>query len=434
MTSFVEGSGVHAFLGRDPGNASRAWRRRTGIARIRGGAPGSRAGEGRTALSEAPDAPGGREGPPLSYCRRMTSAVLALLFGSAVALVGLVPWAALQYRRRGVLGIGNAVLAFAAVVYALALVTYTLLPLPDEATVAAACRTGSGPQLRLFAFVGDIAKEGGIDGPRALLTNPASAQVLLNVVFFVPLGMLVRHLALRGRLVAGLIGGTVVGFAVSLLIEVTQLTGDWFLYPCAYRLFDVDDLLANTAGALLGTLLSPVLLLFTRRTEGAVPELARPVTIRRRAFGMFCDVLALSLITGALVSITGVGLVLAGVDTRSSPGDVVLGALPFVAPLLQLVIVLRSGRTLGETVVRLRPEPRPLLWQRLVRWAAGSGGWSTLLAVEGGFWSLLAFVLAAAAMIGLVATRGRRGTANALARLDVVDERAEAPSAIRKTD
>lgn len=130
-------------------------------------------------------------------------------------------------------------------------------PLPDEATVAAACRAGSGPQLRLFAFVGDIAKEGGIDGPRALLTNPASAQVLLNVVFFVPLGMLVRHLALRGRLVAGLIGGTVVGFAVSLLIEVTQLTGDWFLYPCAYRLFDVDDLLANTVGALLGALLSP---------------------------------------------------------------------------------------------------------------------------------------------------------------------------------
>ena len=64
-------------------------------------------------------------------------AVVALLGGSALAIVGLVPWAALQYRRRGELGLGPAVLAFLTVVYALALVTYTLLPLPLRTSVRA---------------------------------------------------------------------------------------------------------------------------------------------------------------------------------------------------------------------------------------------------------------------------------------------------------
>lgn len=40
------------------------------------------------------------------------------------------------------------------------------------------------------------------------------------------------------------------GFAVSLFVEFTQLTGNWFLYPCPCRLFDVDDLIASTVGAL----------------------------------------------------------------------------------------------------------------------------------------------------------------------------------------
>ncbi|RPE76793.1 RDD family protein [Curtobacterium sp. PhB137] len=353
-----------------------------------------------------------------------TPAVIALLVGSAIAIAGLVPWAALQYRRRGTLGVGNAVLAFATVVYGLALVTYTLLPLPDTSEVAAICRAASGPQLTPFAFVGDIAKEGGLSGPRSLLANPAAAQVVFNVILFVPLGMLVRHVFLHGRFLAGVVVGTVAGLLVSLLIECTQLTGDWFLYPCSYRLFDVDDLLANTTGALVGTLVSPVLWVLVRHRGEPSSDLPRRVTIWRRGFGMFCDLLAMVLTSGALVSITSLSFALAGQDLNSTLAKVLLATFPFVAPAIQLIVVLASGRTLGEAVVRLRPEPRPTAWQRLVRWAAGSGGWATASAAALPFTGLLAFALAVAAVIGLFATRGRRGFANVLARVDVVDERA----------
>lgn len=95
-------------------------------------------------------------------------------------------------------------------------------------------------------MLGDIA-DNGLGGPAVLLRNLAVQQLVLNVVLFVPLGMLVRHLGSRT-----VVETTAIGLGVSLLLELTQLTGVWFAFPCAYRLFDVDDLIINTLGALLG--------------------------------------------------------------------------------------------------------------------------------------------------------------------------------------
>lgn len=349
--------------------------------------------------------------------------VIAFVAGTALAVAALVPWAALQYRRHGSLGFRRSVLAFATLVYSLALVTYTLLPLPDD--VSALC-PGPSPQLVPFTFLQDIAKEGGVSGPRSLLSNPAAAQVLFNVILFMPLGALVRHAVLRHRWFAGMVLGTAVGFVVSLLIECTQLTGDWFLYPCAYRLFDVDDLLANTTGALLGTLAAPLIALLAgsdRRSDVSAP---RPVTLLRRGFGMLADLLAIVFTGGLLTSGTAIALALLEVDERSGLAVVLLSVCALVAPVGQLVIVVATGRTLGEHVVRLRPVPRAGIGRRLVRWALGSGGWSFASAVTFPFSGLVAFVLAVAALVGLVATRDRRGFANAVAGLGVEDDRTTA--------
>ena len=43
-----------------------------------------------------------------------------------------------------------------------------------------------------------------------------------------------------------------IGFLVTLSFETTQLTGLWGLYEHPYRLFDVDDLMLNTLGAMIG--------------------------------------------------------------------------------------------------------------------------------------------------------------------------------------
>lgn len=122
------------------------------------------------------------------------------------------------------------------------------------------------PQLRLGCSIDDIRQQCGLDGPAGLLTNPAALPVALNVALFVPLRAFVRHLSHRGRY-SGMALVAVVGLATSLLLEPTQLTGIWRTFDCSYRLFTVDDLLANTAGALLGALIAPLL----RRVPGRRP-------------------------------------------------------------------------------------------------------------------------------------------------------------------
>lgn len=60
---------------------------------------------------------------------------------------------------------------------------------------------------------------------------------------------------------------TAIGLTGSLLIETTQLTGFWGYFPCAYRIFDVDDLMTNTTGALLGATLAAIWIAVRRRPE-----------------------------------------------------------------------------------------------------------------------------------------------------------------------
>ena len=43
-----------------------------------------------------------------------------------------------------------------------------------------------------------------------------------------------------------------ISFAFTAFIEIGQLTGLFFMFKGSYRLFDVDDLMCNTLGALVG--------------------------------------------------------------------------------------------------------------------------------------------------------------------------------------
>lgn len=61
-----------------------------------------------------------------------------------------------------------------------------------------------------------------------------------------------------------------VGLALSGLVELTQLTGVFGLFPCPYREFDVDDLILNVAGVWGGYVIARALQRrFSRRSQGA---------------------------------------------------------------------------------------------------------------------------------------------------------------------
>ncbi|MET1008012.1 MAG: VanZ family protein [Propionibacteriaceae bacterium] len=343
-------------------------------------------------------------------------AVIAISGGLLLAFVLFVPFVAVQYRRRGVLGFGPVVLGVGLLIYALALVSYTLLPLPHITDNFCSVHRAT-PQLHLLQFVRDIKRDdsGGLAG---LPSDPAVLQFVFNIVLFVPFGMFARHLFRRGVAVS-----TLLGLAASLVIELTQLTGDWFLFPCAYRLFDVDDLLANSTGALIGALIAPVLRLVPGQ-QGGDPGEPRPITARRRLLGMLCD-WAVGAGAGSFLSIVYRVIVAeGGLDVSPGVDATVLALLNRVVPsVLFLVLLAVAGRTVGEMVVRLRPRRPPDARGVLWRWAVGIGGYLLLQAPTTGGPHLLAAALAVVSVVMVVRSRGHRGLAYQVSRWELADDR-----------
>lgn len=334
-----------------------------------------------------------------------TNALIAVALGTLVAIVLLIPVAAVQYRLDGRLGPGDLAVLLSGAVYGLALWTYTLLPLPPAGDYD--CQ---GRQLEPLGSVRAI----DLDAPAALLREPAFLQIVLNVLLFVPLGYYVRQILERGVVVAALLG-----LGVSLLIETTQLTGVWSIYDCAYRLFDVDDLTVNTLGALGGSLLSA---LFVRRREAPVPLPTR-ISFGRRVVGLVCDALFI-VILGSVIALSYRAFATYG----PGPSDRELQSLlQFGIPfLVQAASVLVAGRTIGEQVISVRAvarRPRLVLVSRAVKLTAGVGPllWLSLL----GGWFAVA-VLPAYCLVTLVAAwrsgadANHRGLSHELAGLDLV--------------
>ena len=145
----------------------------------------------------------------------------------------------------------------------------------------------------------------------------------------------------------------------------------WNLYDCAYRLFDVDDLVVNTLGATVGSLLS---LLLVRRRQ---PDVVMPthVSLGRRLVGFVCDVLFIAML-GAGAALAYRGLFFADLlGGRADPDTQALlqWAVPFAAEALMVLV---AGRTVGELVVSVRAVARRPAWtfpSRVVKLATGVG-------------------------------------------------------------
>ncbi len=348
-----------------------------------------------------------------------TNALVALVLGSAVAVLLFIPVAAVQYRRDGRLGPGDLAVLGGAAIYGVALWTYTLLRLPDVGDYA--CLHA---QTRLMAFADDIRRAAeragyaGLGTPAELLRNRAFLQVVLNVALFLPFGPFVRLITHRGVLVA-----TGLGFAVSLLIEVTQLTGVWGAYPCAYRLFDVDDLLTNTLGAFLGAAVTyPYAARRRRRLGTARRALPTRVTAGRRLAASLSDVLFVVL-CGTAAAALWRGYLVFVQDQSPATDSMPMVALRAGVPLLvEGLLVLKGGRTLGELVCDLRTSPASYS-RRVVKLLSGVGPLVVLAIVTVPAAQATLVVLAVGSVSGAFLTRGHRGLSNAVARLRLeIDE------------
>lgn len=160
-----------------------------------------------------------------------------------LTLIGLT----LTHRRAGTTPTARTYLyTLTAAIYTTGLIAYTFLPLEPPSTFTCANATRYYPRFFLGWSWSFALRDAGGNWLDAL-TSMYVLQILLNIALFIPLGLLLRH-----RKNISFTAALYISFGVSLTIELTQLTGLWGLYGCSVRTFDVEDLLANTVGGVLG--------------------------------------------------------------------------------------------------------------------------------------------------------------------------------------
>lgn len=175
----------------------------------------------------------------------LRAAYIALQIGPFVALVFALPYTVYGYVRTKNVDVWRCTYLYTFCLYFLCAYFVTWLPLPTAKTLENLKPMSEFIQLVPFQSFMDIERE-------TLLRD--LAIILFNVAMTMPLGYFLReffHVSLKKAVLAG--------FLTSLLYEITQLTGLFFIYPRAYRIFDIDDLIINTLGAYLGYVIAPLI-------------------------------------------------------------------------------------------------------------------------------------------------------------------------------
>jgi putative membrane protein len=220
-----------------------------------------------------------------------------ILFPFVVAIFTL-PYIAYNYHKYGSVISLKVVIVYSFIFYILCMYCLVILPLPSPEK--AATLHSHKMQLEPFLFIKDILQRSDIikDQPRTWLSvvlNKAFLVNILNLFLALPFGMYLRYYFKRS-----FIETLVLSFLLSLFFEITQLTGLYFAYSGSYRLFDVDDLIVNTSGGVLGFLLMGTFMKFLPSRD-ELDEISykkgMEVSLTRRFISFFFDMAFIAFLT-----------------------------------------------------------------------------------------------------------------------------------------
>lgn len=221
----------------------------------------------------------GALGPFLSsFSESFAAAVIMWPF---LSFLFTMPILAFLYHRDGKLRFGSAAAAYCSVLYLAGLACFTLYPLPTG-DAGPGITYGIPPQFNPLNFIFDIMK----DGWKAVF------QTLFNVMLFMPLGFIAGRF-LRMKLPATII----LALVATCLIETAQLTGLFGIYPYAYRTFEVDDIIFNTLGGVLGWFCAKLFARVLPQAQIGAPKITHDPGLLRRVVALWIDLVLISLAT-----------------------------------------------------------------------------------------------------------------------------------------
>lgn len=228
----------------------------------------------------------------VSYWETARTGFLAFV---GTGLLVLVPLVSLHYYRFGRVEPRRAFVLYGLLLYGLVALALIFLPFPSSQVCQGEQMLSTVP-FQWWTDMNNNLAANGRSGIAAMVTSQAFLQQLFNVALFVPLGVVLRKAYGKGAFAV-----VAIGLGLSLAVEVVQYTGNLGYYPCPYRIADVDDLVSNTFGALLGWMVAPAALVVPRvpaPDDSTAP--AGTVTVPRRLLGLVAE-LVLVIVIAKLV-------------------------------------------------------------------------------------------------------------------------------------
>lgn len=155
----------------------------------------------------------------------------------------------MQYHKYGSINSFRALIIYSFILYMLTLYFLIILPLPNINDVV--YKPGM-IKLIPFTFIVDFIKEtslviGDASTYIKALCEPCFYTVIFNLFMTIPFGIYLRY-----YFRCDLKKTIKYTFLLSLFFELTQLSRLYFIYRYQYRVFDVDDLMINTLGGVIG--------------------------------------------------------------------------------------------------------------------------------------------------------------------------------------
>ena len=236
---------------------------------------------------------------------------IALLISPYLGLVFALNYSLIRYKKAKYVPVNRSAYIYLFSIYCLCAYFMTMLPFPTIESVEKL----NTPYFQLipFAFVVDFFNKSGIVITELntffpALKSGAFLVILFNVVMTMPFGLLLRHI-----FGYDLKKVTLLTLLLSLIFELTQLSGLFFIYPRPYRIFDVDDLITNTLGGVAGYLIYPVAKPFMPTAnwqDGRKVLLGIDVSVIRRTACAAVDAVIMVIIAcGVKIGFLGLGLI-----------------------------------------------------------------------------------------------------------------------------
>ncbi len=135
-------------------------------------------------------------------------------------------------------------------------------------------------------------------------------------------------------------------FLLTLFYETTQVTGIYGIFNCAYRIFDVDDLMLNSIGALIGFFLAPIVWAMfpsqeaveAKAAEVAKKDIVKPLSI---LLALVIDVMIVHVVWFIVGAVTGYSDILEFI-VQIALYILIFGVVPSIT----------NGATIGMRVMR----------------------------------------------------------------------------------